>query len=70
MKDNRRSKWQIAHDEAKERLYEQRKATEHICLTFGCGKHLSSIEYLYSDYCFNCQQKRTQQRNEKNETKP
>ena len=30
--------------------------TSPICKTFECGKRLTPMEYLYSEYCFKCNQ--------------
>lgn len=37
-----------------------------LCFTFGCGKHLSLTDKMYSDYCFKCQLKINQNKNNDN----
>lgn len=40
----------------KEYKDEQFDNSPHVCKQFGCGKTLSNIESLYSEYCFKHQQ--------------
>jgi hypothetical protein len=41
---------------------EQLSDTEKVCKFFGCGKHLSAIQSMLSDYCFKHQQAINQQK--------
>ena len=55
--------WKQKADKVKIELKQQQALTETICKRFGCGKKLSHIENLYSDYCFKHQlnDKKTQE---------
>jgi len=44
--------WKKKWREKAKKIKEERGSTDQICKQFGCGKHLSHIEAMYSDYCF------------------